>query len=205
MANWIQHNTGGLSRDELLTIRDSMRDQRNKHRTALLSQIQFYFALTSALLTAEVTLSVFAIPSIRDHVHPGVGRAGMCVFLLVLPVGILMILRYSLQSLRKEYEKLMENLTVEQKIQAALGLLEPMQVAHPHPDRMPFEEDRSVLYPRWENGSFEYKTATEFVSAMVERSDVFYAPLRKTLYVLLGIDVALIVTIIGAAIWISFW
>lgn len=203
MAKWIQNVPNGLSREELLSIHSSMRDQRNKHRSALFTQLQFYLTIISALLTVGVTLSIFAIPYIINNIQIIPARLGMFALLLVFPLGVLMMLRYSLQNLRREYQKLMEYLTVEQKMEAALGLLQTMRVADPLPDRMPYPDDTTVLFPRWVDGTFEYQTSSEFVKNMVERTAVFYTPLKNTLWLLFWIDVALIVGIVGIAIGTS--
>jgi hypothetical protein len=206
MAEWIQTTPNGLSREELLSIHHSMRDQRNEHRSALFSQLQFYSTIISALLSFGVALSTFAIPHFYEHVaNPSpVIRLGVFAPLLVLPLGALGMISFALQSLKKEYEKLLEYLTVEQKMEAALGLLGCMQVADPFPDRMPYPDDTFVSFPRWVGGSFEFKTSRGFVRKMAERKTVFYSPLKNTLKLLRLIDMVLILGIIGLAIEFVF-
>ncbi len=200
MAKWIEKVSNGFSRDELFAIQESMRSQRNEHRHSIYTQLQFYFTIVSALLATEITLCLFAIPFILNNVDGIFSQTTIFSLLFILPIGNFVLLSNSMKNLKKEYEKLMEYLTVEQKIEAALGLTQPIQVSCPFPEELPFPEETSILYPRWLNHDFD--TTTEFVKNMTERKTVFYTHLKNSLLALYWINIILIIILFLIGIFI---
>ena len=205
MAKWIENVKDGFSRDELFAIHESTRNQRNEYRHSIYTQLTFYTTIVSALLATEITLCLFSIPFILNNVSDIFSRIAIFSFLFILPVGNLIILTNSKKNLKKEYEKLMEYLTVEQKIEGALGLMQPIKVSIDIPENLPYSEEISILYPRWLKGSYDYNTTTKFVDDMTKRNTVFHTHLKNSLSTLFWINVILILIllIIGMHITIT--
>ena len=196
MAKWIEYASDGFSRDELFAIHESTRNQRNEYRNSIYTQLKFYFTIVSALLVTEITLCLFTIPFILDNVTNIFSKITIFLFLFILPIGNLVILGNSMKNLKKEYEKLMEYLTVEQKIEAALGLMQPIKVSSRFPEKLPYPEETSILYPRWIEGSYDFDTTTKFVKNMTERNNVLYMHLKNSLSALYWIDIFLIIILL---------
>ena len=203
MAKWIEYVPNGFSRDELFAIHESTRNQRNEHRDSIYTQLKFYFTIVSALLATEITLCLFAIPLILNDIKNIYSQITILSFLLILPIGNLVILRNSLKNLKKEYEKLMEYLTVEQKIEAALGLMQPIQVSIQFPEKLPYPEETSILYPRWLEGSYNFDTTTKFVEKMTKQKTVLYIHLKNSLSALCLINIILIIILLLIGIGIG--
>ena len=205
MAKWIEYVWDGFSRDELFAIHESARNQRNEHRHSIYTQLNFYFTIVSALLATEITLCLFAIPFILAKVNNILSQIVLLCFLLILPIGSLVILSNSMKNLKKEYEKLMEYLTVEQKVEAALGLMQPIQVSIQFPEKLPYTEETSILFPRWVEGSHEHNKTTDFVAEMTGKKTVLYAHLKNSLSALciLNIILILILVLIGIGVTLS--
>lgn len=193
---WLSFSPDGLSREELLQIFALTREQRNQHRTAIFDVLQFYSTLVAGLLAAEVTLCTFAIPYILANVKRPGERAALFFLLLLLPIAIVFLVYFALANVRKEYEKLIEYLTVEQKLETALGMMQPIGISTEPVGPLPYPADGALLYQRWIDGRMGFETSTDFVAATVARTeDGFHAPLRRSLLVIAITDVALLIAI----------
>lgn len=168
------------------------------HRDAIYSSLQFYTALIAALLVAQIALSIFVVPiAFRDAAL--VVRLSVFALLLVLPVGLVYIIRSAQDTFDKEYTKLLEHLTVQQKLEAALGLMEPLRVRDQAPVHHIYQQDSALAYPRWfeDNRQYAESTSTDFVHNVKNRGDVLYSPLAQTLRIFYIIVWALIVILIA--------
>jgi hypothetical protein len=193
---WLNKSSDGLSRDQLLQLLSITREQRNEHRAAMFQFLQFYLTVVAALLAAELTLCTFAIPFILNNVRFASQRAALFLLLAMLPMAILFLVRLALLNVRKEYEKLIEYLTVEQKLQAVLGLMQPLSVTTV-PDVFPYPHDNALIYDRWITGSMTFDTSVKFVTYTVARiDDGAFAPLRRALRVIAYIGAILLVALI---------
>ena len=192
---WLQSDPEGLTRGDLLSLREAMRGQRNVHRSSIYEYLRFYVTLLSALFAAEAAIGVLGIRILSD---PGIllmELITISLLLLILPlgvaIGIFRMHKAAQQLIQKEYEKLMEHLTVEQKLEFALGFTGPLGVATDFPKEALYPKDSSVLHPRWIAGRREYGSAQEFVDTMVTRPNVFFAPLVKIIKFLFYMNIAL--------------
>lgn len=207
MASWFKHDKDGLTRDQLLSLRDSMRDQRNTHRTSVASFLRFFVSLSSAILAVETAFAAFGVKMLAEDNISATARLVMTSLFLILPVGLtiafLLLHRQAQQVIRKEYEKLLEYLTVEQKIEALLGFHGPLPIELPEPIDPPFPEDASILFPRWLEGRAKHASSNDFVDEVAARPVVFYAPLRNALRVIFWLNIALAVLVAAAAVVLS--
>lgn len=196
MAKWIEYDSKGFTRDELFAIHESTRNQRNEHRHSIYTQLNFYFTIVSALLVTEITLCIFAIPFIYSDISNIYIQLVVLLLLLILPIISIVILINSMNNLKKEYAKLMQYLTVEQKIEAALGLMCPIQVSIKYPEKLPYAKETSILFPDWIKGSYENDSTKSFVDTTLENNNVLYAHLKKSLIALQILNTLVIVVII---------
>ncbi len=187
MPNWISttNDPKGIDRSSLLQLYESMRIQRNTHRAVIFENLQFCVTLVSALLGFAVTLTAFGLPHILrlPVANPlTISLFGLCI--LAIPAAGWFIVGYSVRSVKKEYQKLAEYLTVEQKLESALGLDRPMAIQFEiEKDRQIFPDDTCLLYHRWVN-SRAHRTAAEFVDELLESRKGLYVPLAGTLRIL---------------------
>jgi hypothetical protein len=198
-VSWLCFSEEGYSRDELLQLFALTREQRNQHRTAIFDVLQFYSTLVAGLFAAELTLCTFAIPYILTNVKQPNERAALFFFLSLLPLAILFLIYFALINARKEYEKLIEHLTVEQKLETALGMMQPIQIKSQPAGPVPYPSDMALLYQRWIDGRMGFDRSVDFVASTVARTEGgFFAPLRRSLLVI-GITDALLLS--AVAIW----
>ena len=198
---WYAVSDSGFSRSDLLQFLGVNREQRNQHRVAIFQFLQFYFTLIATLLAAELTLCTFAIPYILNNVKQPAQRAALFFLLALLPITVLLLIRLALTNTRKEYEKLIEYLTVEQKIEAALGLQQPLQLVKPPSGPLLYPDDEVFLYRRWIDGRMQFKTSQSFVSATISRrTGGAFSPLRRALIVLACTDILLLIALVTWAV-----
>jgi len=198
---WIRYQGDGYSRDQLLALRESIRIQRNVHRSSIWEYSRFFVAFLSVVFTAEAALAVYAARSLEDtHAQPGTVIAALIVILVVLCgvlIGTWTLRGYAHRLLRKEYRKLLEHLTVEQKIEAALGLDAKLPVSDKPEGTLPYPKDEAVLFPRWIKGRYDKKRSEAFVDATTDNRDVFFAPLSYCInwlfWMIIGLTGALVV------------
>lgn len=163
--------------------------------------LQFYITLVAALFAAQLALAAFAIPYILNNVKVGAERAALFFLLCLLPVSILFVIGFALTSVKKEYEKLIEHLTSEQKVETALGLMLPLEVLDPPSASVPYQGDGAFLYQRWIDGRNGLESSSQFVTTTVERSvGGAFAPLRRTLWVVGITDAVLLAAIVTWAV-----
>ena len=176
-----------------------MRGQRNVHRSSISDYLRFYVTLLSGLFAAEAAIGVLGIRILSDPSILRIELIMMSLLLLILPlgiaIGIFQMHRIARNLIQKEYEKLMEHLTVEQKVGFALGLNGPLKVAVDLPKEALYSQDSSVLHPRWVAGMDDHSSAQEFVDSMVTRPTVFFAPLILTIKALFFMNIALALVI----------
>lgn len=199
--SWLSSSPDGLSRDELLHLFSLTREQRHQNRTAIFEALQFYSTLVAGLLAAEVALCTFAIPYILANVKALGERVALFSLLLLLPIAIVFLVYFALASVRKEYEKLIEHLTVEQKLETALGLMRPIKINSEVEGSCPYPLDNALLYQRWIDGRMGFEKSSDFVAATVGRTEGgLYAPLRRSLLVIAITDVVLLVALVAWAV-----
>lgn len=207
MAYWINAEGVFFTQENLLELHRSMRGQRNVHREAINHYLRTYITIFSALLTLEIALAGFAVRWWLDGgAVPAAVWTSAILFALV-PVGItvfMLILRNRLQVLlRKEYQKLMEHLTVEQKIEHLLGLDRPVQTQRKD-GAAPFGEDTSLLPGRWLQGRQNDPTADAFVNRVKEAREVFFRPLSNIVDIVLWLGCAVAGLVIVTLLVVSF-
>lgn len=209
MAKWLHPNGVTFSKDQLIELHRIMRGQRNAHRDSINQYLRTYITIFSALLTLELALAGIAVRWWLGG-GPDVGTVVISAILFALvPVGItifMQILRVRLQVLlRKEYQKLMEHLTVEQKIEHLLGLDAAAQGQANEGLTPPFKQDASLLPGRWLDGRQSDSTADAFVERVRGSRDVFFRPLSSIIDIVfyLGCAVAGVVVVTLLAIVVT--
>lgn len=191
MAKWIAQTKDprGFERDSLLHLHESMRVQRNAHQSVIFEKLQYYVTLISALLGFTITLVAFGLPHIAglENVRAlTVILFGVCI--IAVPAACCFIVGCALNSIKKEYQKLAEYLTVEQKIESALGLDRPITTQFDlNQDAQIFPDDNCLLFTRWVE-SRKARTATEFVDTLLSSRKGLYIPLARTLHILQGLN-----------------
>lgn len=201
MANWISATSAtndprAIDRSSLLQLYESMRTQRNLHRAVIFKDLQFYVTLVSALLGFAVTFTAFGLPHILESSTANpliISLFGLCI--LAVPAAGWFILGHAVRSIEKEYQKLAEYLTVEQKLESALGLDRPMVTQFEiEKDRQIFPHDTCLLYHRWVN-SRTHRTAAEFVDELLESRKGLHVPLAGTLRIFQALNVLVFVAV----------
>jgi hypothetical protein len=198
MAKWISqmNDPGGIDRSSLLQLYESMRSQRNTHRAVIFKDLQFYVALVSALLGFAVTLTAFGLSHILESpaANPlAVSLFGLCI--LAIPAAGWFIVGHALTSIAKEYQKLAEYLTVEQKLESLLGLDKPLTTQFGSgDDQQIFPDDSCLLYDRWVS-SRTHRTSAEFVDRLLESRKGLHVPLADTLRILQALNVLVFVAV----------
>ncbi|MFH1892907.1 MAG: hypothetical protein ABIK83_09545 [Candidatus Zixiibacteriota bacterium] len=191
MVKWIAeiNNHEGFDRNSLIELYESTRKQRNTHRSVIFDHLQFYVTVVSALLGFAVTLTAFGLPHIADSSLAGpmtISLFGICI--LSVPVAGWLIVGHALKSTEKEYQKLAEYLTVEQKLESVLGLDRPITIQFDlTEDGQIFPDDTSLLYDRWVKSRMQ-RNSTGFVDTQLESREGLHVPLAGTLRILRGLN-----------------
>jgi len=180
------------------------REQRNHHKVAIFQFLQFYFTLVASLLACEVALCTFAIPYILKTVARASERAPLFVLLALLPLTVLFLVFYALVNVKQEYAKLIEYLTVEQKLEAALGLQQTLEVvSRVLPTSLPYPRDNAFIYKRWLDGRMGFASSKDFVTATVaRRAGGAFAPLRSALVSLACADAILLFALVALSAFV---
>jgi hypothetical protein len=178
------------------------REQKNHHQAEVFEFLRFYLTLITGLLAAELTLCTFAIPRIATSLpNPQLRSATIILLLTPLPITILGLVHLARTNVNKAYQKNLEHLTVEQKIEAALGLAGPLRVAQlPATEEVPFPEDASILFARWIAGSRAVSSSAKFVAKVQKGRDVIRTPVNRALFLIAATDVALLLSLVVYAI-----
>jgi hypothetical protein len=206
MAKCLDPDGVAFAKDQLIELHRIMRAQRNAHRDSINQYLRTYITMFLALLTLELALAGIAVRWwLGGGPDAGIVATSAILFALV-PIGIsifMQILRERLQVLfRKEYRKLMEHLTVEQKIEHVLGLDGPVRTHGTDSTSAPFNQDASLLPDRWLEGRLTDRKADAFVERVRGARDVFFRPLSSIIDIVfyLGCAIAVVVLVTLLAI-----
>lgn len=191
-AQWLQLDESGLGFEDLWKIHESMRDQRNKHRESIINYLRFFISISTGILTLIVAVSAIGGRLILDG-NPLSGTDLTLISLFILLPFFSTLAFYRLhkgakETALKEYRKLIEHLTVEQKIESILGFSSKIKISSTikfDPKDLPYPEDKSFVFPRWVSGRKQDKKSWLFLDNVKNQKDVFFAPLSKTLDIIL--------------------
>ena len=168
----------GLCKSHLMQFYESIRCQRNIHRASIGEHVRTALAVILPITIFQVSATVVLSFYCANHVFSSSERFSWFVIAVVVSLtifaGQFIFFRAIALTVKKEYSKVIEYLTVEQKLQCLIGYAEPLKLKFPAPENLPFSDDESVLYPRWIQGMSEGMLSERFLDSIVARKMTFF-------------------------------
>ena len=202
-ASWARFDDSGFTREELLEFYEQTRSQRNHHRQAIFDTLRLNVTILSGILAAESAIAFFGIRSLIEadgDTTFGLVSLGLIAALILATAIAVAVLRQRVTQLtRIEYRKVLECLTVEQKIEHLLGIRGTLPVAFRfEPADLPYRGDRALAHQRWVKGSDADASSEAFTESIMQRETVFFAPLLKIISWIFWMNVFLSIFALGA-------
>lgn len=200
---WARFDASGFTREDLLEVYEQTRSQRNNHRQTIFDTLRLNVTILSGILAAESAIAFFGIRSLIEadgDTTFGLFSLGLiATLILATAIAVAVLRRRMTQLTRIEYRKVLEYLTVEQKIEHLLGIRGTLPVAFPFESaELPYRGDRALAHERWVKGSDAHLSSEGFTESIMQRETVFFAPLLKIISWIFWMNVFLSIFALGA-------
>lgn len=201
IKSWCVQNPEGLDFQQLYQIRETARDQRNNHRNAINSYLRYFISIFSGSFTALAALITFSLSEI-DALDT-FDRWAFLIIATLVGCGMTTIYKNIIGAADKEYKKMIEYLTVEQKIESLIGIRSaPLLTKETFDvDDIIFREDETLAYNRWVEDGKKYTKSSDFLEKTVSRKTVFITSLKAAFRAVYILNMAILAFLIIKISW----
>lgn len=129
----------------LLKLRNEAGNQMRSHVDLVWNTAKYSISILSALLTVLVGILIFGIQNYNSF--PDIAKVGFKLIIIFIPFFLILFTLLSIWNFKREYERIIEDVVVQAKIDDELGL---SQESYRKRKRV-FPDDKYILLDRWVN------------------------------------------------------